>query len=229
MEKLTAKVMRIRRETSDIVTIYFVVLNHDFRYVAGQYVTVFFDDSSTPEGKAYSLPSAPHEKWQSITVKKVGEYSGRLHKFRAGDTFQISEAYGTFNPQTDKPLVCISAGCGLSPIWSVLKDEFRANNSRQAHVFFSNKTVNSIPFVDLLSRRSAENPALSVRHYITRQNEVPPHMKTERINLDACVDAVKDEAVYLVCGSANFVRDMWRGLTERGVPTQLISTETFFE
>ena len=61
MEKLTAKVMRIRRETSDIVTIYFVVLNHDFRYVAGQYVTVFFDDSSTPEGKAYSLSSAPHE------------------------------------------------------------------------------------------------------------------------------------------------------------------------
>ena len=85
MEKLTATVRRVRRETDDTVTIYFEVPGYDFCYTAGQYITVFFDDSSTPEGKAYSLSSAPHEKWLSITVKKVGEYSGRLHDLRAGD------------------------------------------------------------------------------------------------------------------------------------------------
>ena len=89
MEKLTAKVLRVTRETSDVVTIYFTVPGVDFQYQAGQYITVFFEDSSTPAGKAYSLSSAPHESELSITVKKVGEYSGRLHALNAGDTFQI--------------------------------------------------------------------------------------------------------------------------------------------
>ena len=229
MEKLTATVRRVRRETDDTVTIYFEVPGYDFCYTAGQYITVFFDDGSTPEGKAYSLSSAPHEKWLSITVKKVGEYSGRLHDLRAGDTFFISEAYGTFNPQTTKPLICVSAGCGLSPVWSVLKDELRRNSSRVAHVFFSNKTTDTIPFADTLAEHEALHAGVSIHHYITRQDDVPQPMNKGHINLDDCLEAVKGEAVYLVCGSANFVRDMWRGLVERGVDGGSISTETFFE
>jgi ferredoxin-NADP reductase len=35
--------------------------------------------------------------------------------------------------------------------------------------------------------------------------------------------------MYLLCGSVDFVRDMWRGLVDRGVATSAINTETFFE
>ena len=54
-------------------------------------------------------------------------------------------------------------------------------------------------------------------------------MKKGRIDLDQCVSTVPNEVAYLVCGSADFVRDMWRGLVERGVDGGSISTETFFE
>ena len=229
MERLTAKVMRVRRETSDTVTIYFVVEERNFCYSAGQYITVFFADSSTPEGKAYSLSSAPHEKWLSITVKKVGEYSGKLHNLRVGDRFKISEAYGTFNPQTDKSLVCVSAGCGMAPVWSILKDELEKDHSRVAHLFLSNKTLDDIPFTDKLSAREAAHDGVSLHHYITRQKNVPASMHKGRINLDACLEAAENGAAYLVCGSASFVRDMWRGLVDRGVDGGSISTETFFE
>jgi oxidoreductase FAD/NAD(P)-binding domain protein len=229
MEWLTAKVLRVRRETDDIATIFFTVPGRDFHYIAGQYITVFFEQSSTPEGKAYSLSSAPYEKLLSITVKKVGEYSGRLHALREGDSFMISEAYGTFNPQTTKPLVCISAGCGLAPIWSVLKDELRCNMNRRVQLFFSNKTVDSIPFFDDLDACQSAHRSVKIYHYITRQHDVPANMKKGRIDLDQCVSAVPNEVAYLVCGSADFVRDMWRGLVERGVDGGSISTETFFE
>lgn len=227
MERYTATVQRVRREAHDIVTIYFTIAG-DFSYQAGQYITVFFDDSHAPEGKAYSLSSAPHEKWCSITVKKIGEYSGRLHELSAGDEFSISAAYGFFNPETKRPLVCISAGCGVAPIWSVIKSELMADTTRVAKLFFSNVNHAEIPFAQELDQRSSVHENFKVHHHITR-SDPPATMQRGRIDLDECVRAVEGEAMYLLCGSVDFVRDMWRGLTERGVPTQLISTETFFE
>jgi hypothetical protein len=140
MERYTATVTRVRRETPDTVTLYFTS-DREFSYTAGQYITVFFPDSSTPEGKAYSLSSAPHETWLSITVKRVGEYSTRLHALRAGDTFTISAAYGFFNPKTDQPLVGISAGCGLAPIWSIVKDELERDSKRAKRGMRASKFV----------------------------------------------------------------------------------------
>lgn len=230
MERYTATVIRVKKESHDIVTIYFCVdTKVNFTYTAGQYITVFFDDSSTPEGKAYSLSSAPHEDELSITVKKVGEYSGRIHALRVGDTFDISTAYGYFNPETSRPLVCISAGCGLAPIWSIAKDELHRDGERLAHVFFSNKHVDEIPFHTELDAHQDVHPSFAVHHHITRDADTPIHMHHGRIDLDACVKAAEGEVNYLLCGSVEFVRDMWRGLVDRGVAGSLISTETFFE
>lgn len=228
MEQYVATVKRIRRESDDIVTIYFTT-DREFTYIAGQYITVFFPDSSTPAGKAYSLSSAPQEMWLSITVKKVGEYSGRLQALAAGDTFRISPAYGFFNPETTKPLVCITAGCGLAPIWSVVKHEFETDASRVAHIFYSNRHADSIPFHAELDELDTRHKSLRVTHHITQEPPRSPSMRAGRIDLDACVKAVEDDAIYLLCGSVDFVRDIWRGLTERGVSQQAISTETFFE
>lgn len=226
--RVLATVQSVRREAHDIVTIYFTV-PASFTCSAGQYVTVFFDHTSTPEGKAYSLSSAPYESWLSITVKKVGEYSSRLHALQIGDRFTISPAYGFFNPETRQPLVCIAAGCGISPIWSILKEDLERDAHRVAHVFYSNKCADEIPFYADLCTREKKNTSLRVRHYITRDRHVPTSMHSGRIDLNVCARAVEDDAVYLVCGSAGFVRDIWRGLIERGVPPLCINTETFFE
>ncbi len=227
MKRLVATVKRVRRESDDIVTIYFTVPN--FKYKAGQYITVFFPDSSCPQGKAYSLSSAPHEKWQSITVKKIGEYSGRLHALKAGDKFFVSSAYGFFNPETNKPLVCIGAGCGISPIWSVLKDELRKDEKRHAQVFYGNKTADGISFIDELNEYENAHDNFKTHHYITRQEIKDDNMKKGRISLDDCLKAFEESAHYLICGSVDFVRDMWRGLVSRGISEESISTETFFE
>jgi ferredoxin-NADP reductase len=230
MERYTAMVTRIKKESFDTATIYFCVEKKvHFTYTAGQYVTIFFDDSSTPEGKAYSLSSAPHEHELSITVKNVGEYSGRLHALKVGDTLEISAAYGFFNPETKHPLVCIGAGCGLAPIWSIVKHELRQDSTRVAHVFFSNREVKGIPFHDELSEYEAHHTSLAVHHHITQEKRIPDHMHNGRIDLDTCVRTVEGDVSYLLCGSVEFVRDMWRGLVDRGVPGRCISTETFFQ
>ncbi|QWQ32246.1 hypothetical protein KOY48_05390 [Candidatus Minimicrobia naudis] len=78
---------------------------------------------SVREGKAYSISSLLPDELMSITVKNVGgEFSSYFCSRHVGDKLRISPAYGDFNPQTERPLVGIAAGCGLSPIWSVLAE-----------------------------------------------------------------------------------------------------------
>lgn len=229
MDTLTAVVTLREEQTPDIVTIYFTLQDGTIlHYTAGQYITVFFDHTTTREGKAYSLSSSPQEPVMSITVKKIGEFSGLLHALGVGDRFSISQAYGFFNPLTDKPLICIGAGCGVAPIWSVLKDELLKNSERTAHFFYSNKTIRDIAFYPELIAQQITHPGLSIHLRVTRQPDLPVHIRPGRINLDQCTN-ISPDAMYLVCGSVTFVTDMWRGLKERGISPLHISTETFFE
>ena len=119
-DSLTVEIVRVRQENPEVTTLYVV---RPFDFMAGQYITVFIESSQVREGKAYSISSRPHEELMSITVKNVGgEFSSYLCSRQVGDKLQISPAYGDFNPQTERPLVGITAGCGLSPIWSILAD-----------------------------------------------------------------------------------------------------------
>ena len=119
-DSLTVEIVRVRQENPEVTTLY---IARPFDFMAGQYITVFIEGSQVREGKAYSISSCPHEELMSITVKNVGgEFSSYLCSRQVGDTLQISRAYGDFNPQTEQPLVGIAAGCGLSPIWSILAD-----------------------------------------------------------------------------------------------------------
>jgi len=230
MKHFIATVEKTEYVGDDIITIYFSAGERgDFDYEAGQYITVYFKGSSTPAGKAYSLSSAPHEELLSMTVKKVGEFSGRLYAMKAGDHFEMSEAYGHFNPHTTRPIVALSAGVGIAPVWSVIKDELRRDGARVAQLFYSNKSHHAIPHHEVIDRHANANPKFAVHHHITRTPRVPMSMVHGRIDLDRCVSAVEGEANYLICGSVEFVRDMWHGLLERGVSQELISTEIFFE
>lgn len=225
MEKLAAIVKRVKVETPDIKTIYFLLVDDwKLQYVAGQYITVFIAGSKVPAGKAYSLSSAPHEKWMSITVKNVGgEYSRFLCNLKKGDKFTVSRAYGNFNPQTQKPIVALAAGVGISPIISVLKDQKAAAATPVPHLYYSNKSHHAIAH-----KKAAAASGAVVHHHITAEKAVPATMHKGRIVLDECVKAAEG-ALYMICGGVGFVRDMWQGLTERGIAPENITTETFFE
>lgn len=229
MKVIDAKVTRVLRQTPDVSTVYFTLLDGTtLEYTAGQYTTVYIEDSTTREGKAYSFSSSPDESEMSITVKNIGEFSGYLHRLTPGDTMHISPAYGYFNPLTDKPLVCIAGGVGISPIWSVLKHELTHKPQRLLRLLYSNKTVSDIVFRQELAEYTARYRTISVEHYITQEDNTAIPATHGRITLGG-VTQWRPDARYLVCGSVAFTRAMWQSLVEQGVAKEAISTEVFFE
>ena len=217
-DSLTVEIVRVRQENPEVMTLYFA---RPFDFMAGQYITVFIEGSQVREGKAYSISSRPHEELMSITVKDVGgEFSSYLCSRRVGDTLQISRAYGDFNPQTERPLVGIAAGCGLSPIWSILADA-----QQPTFLYLSQKSPEYMVFSEELAASS-----IHVKKFSTRQRvEETDGWHNGRFEVTKIVGEVPSEAHFLVCGSLPFVRDVWQKLTAAGVDESHISTETFFE
>lgn len=228
MKQLTVVITKRVRETPSVVTQYFTLKDGSvLPYTAGQYITVYFDGSSTPEGKAYSLSSAPYEKVMSITVKVIGEFSRKIAALRVGDKLCISEAYGFFGPNTAQPLVCCAGGVGISPLWSIIKDVYRQNPQRDVRLYYSNKTLGSIAFSSQLSEHALNYPRLQLVHHVTRQRVVPQHVVPHRIDFARCGSNLQ-QPFFLVCGSDDFVCTAWRQFSASGIAPENISTETFF-
>lgn len=215
-DSLTITIESTRRESPDVTTLYF---KRPFDFTAGQYISVYFEDTNTPEGKAYSLSSRPSDELASITVKDVGgPFSSRLCKLSAGDTLSISRAYGHFNPQTTSPLVGIAAGVGISPIWSIM-----ASSDHTRHqLHYGNKTDEHIAFKDELHKLETR-----VVHYISRQ--IDTAYTHGRMQIDHIAAEAEADAHYLVCGGIDFVKDVFAQLESGGVARNKISTEIFFE
>ena len=217
-DSLTVEIVRVRQENPEVTTLYFA---RPFDFMAGQYIRVFVEGSQVREGKAYSISSRPHEELMSITVKNVGgEFSSYLCSRHIGDMLHISRAYGDFNPQTEQPLVGIAAGCGLSPIWSILADA-----KQSTFLYLSQKSPEYMVFSEELAASNITVNKFSTR----RQVEERDGWHNGRFEVAKTVSEVPSEAYFLVCGSLPFVRDVWQKLTTAGVNESHISTETFFE
>lgn len=216
-DSLAVKVVQKRQENPEVVTLYFT---RPYDFEAGQYLTVFIEGSSVVEGKAYSISSRPDDKLMSITVKDVGgEFSSYLCSRQTGDEVIISQAYGHFDPKNDKPLVGITAGCGLSPIWSIMSAQ------QAGRLYLSHKS----PEYTVFEKELADSP-LEVSNFSTRkQVQEVNGWNNGRFDVSKiALDASGDEH-FLVCGALSFVRDVWQKLTASGIDEARISTETFFE
>ncbi len=228
MKHYTATVRRVVKVRDDIHVLYFTA-DRTLFYVPGQYITIFFEHSSCSAGKAYSLSSAPYQRYLSIAVKRVGEFSTLLCNLRVGDTFVCSDAYGHFNMQTTRPIVALGAGVGIAPIWSILKDEFHRTPGRVARLYCSSATHHSLPHYGEVRGLARRCMTLSVTYFITQQHSTALPTKRGRMRVDRSMLSYGNDAAYLVCGPVGFVRDTWNELMRNGIATTSISTEVFFE
>ncbi len=200
-------------------------------YIPGQFITVYFPELGTPEGKAYSISSAPSEQTLNITVKSMGEFSHRLCAFKTGDSLTASLPCGYFFSESQtSTLVLIAAGIGVAPFQSIVRDALQNNPERKIYLFDSSRTVSDLIFATTLHTLQSAYENLSVTHFITREERIPKEMRRGRISAPVILETVGDisDSEFLLCGSISFVRDLWRGLRNGGVAEERLYTEAFF-
>jgi 3-ketosteroid 9alpha-monooxygenase subunit B len=187
-----------------------------------QYLEDLKGKSEAP--RAYSLASAPHERYLAITVKEERYQRGTtkyppllspmlVKRTVRGSRIVITGFTGPYvlppdvEAKTDH-LVHVVAGSGSVPNWSILKHSLR-EHPRIRHTFvYSNKTWGDVIYRDALNALAEEHPdRLRLVHTLTREPEPErrgANVRAGRITADLLRELIPDPRAALVyaCGPA---------------------------
>src|SRR5690606_22188050 len=118
--------------------------------------------------RAYSLASAPHERYLAITVKEEPYVKGQtefppllspllVRQLRAGQRVQIGRSAGGYVLPEDvtertQHVVHVCAGSGVVPNWSMIKHALAADLPVRHTLVYGNRTWRDIIYRDELAR-----------------------------------------------------------------------------
>ena len=217
-------VLRKKQETPTVTTLVIAFPNRNIPvYKAGQYITVYFFDSSTPQGKAYSISSAPTEQLFTITVKAVGEYSNRLCAMSCGDTFLGSLPKGAFySERIDTDIIMLASGTGVTPFRSILIDTVHNAQKRALFLFYSYRATQDALFTEEFDAIKKNYTTVHIENYITREPA-----KSRRITIPDILNSTHTgrQREFFICGPTSFVREQRIALQSVGVLPEAIHTE----
>jgi ferredoxin-NADP reductase len=231
-------------ETPDTTTLVLFTGNDRLEYRAGHFCTIdphqfsalarftaYLEDQKgkAEPPRAYSLTSAPHEKYIAITIKEEQYVSGvtryppllspvLVRRTPKGTRMEITGFTGPYflpddiEERTDH-LVHLVAGSGSVPNFAMLKDNL-ATGKKLRHTFlYSNKTFEDIAFGKALEELERQYPdRLQVVHTLTRNTDpsiLGPKVRKGRMSGELLKEFIPDPGSCLVylCGPAISVWD----------------------
>jgi len=239
IKELEVMVADTIQETPDTSTLLLFTGNDRLDYQAGHFLTIdphqfdalerfvaYFEETKGRKEppRAYSMASAPHERFLSITVKEE-RYSSGITKYppllspllvkrtTRGMRLVITGFTGPYvlPPDVDKRaehLIHICAGSGIVPNYSILKHSLQEHPKLRHTLVYSNKTWGDVIFARALLELQQRYPdRLQVVHTLTRAK--PDELKGPygearpgRISASLLREVVKDPAacVAFACG-----------------------------
>ena len=197
-----------------------------FAYEAGQFLTFRVHLDGETHHRCYSMSSAPAVDGElQVTVKRVpgGIVSNwMIDTLAPGDVVEVSVPAGVFclGPG-DADLVALSAGSGITPVFSLLKTAL-VTTSRRVRLYYANRDRDAVIF-------GADLDALAERH--PDRLEVIHHLDVERGFVDAealrpFVEGAAGADCY-VCGPGPFMDIAEEALVAQGVAADRIHIERF--
>jgi ferredoxin-NADP reductase len=152
-QELRGRIVRIRRETPDAVTVFIKPGWEWPGHEPGQYLRIGFVIDGVHHWRAYSLTSEPDrpDGFLSVTPKllETGKVTPHVHRrLRPGDLVFLSDVEGQFvlpDPLPGK-LLFISAGSGVTPIMSMLRSLARRNAMAGVVHIHSSRTPDDVIF-----------------------------------------------------------------------------------
>ncbi len=143
------EIFKIEEEAKDIKSFYLRATDNNplKEYKCGQFLPLKIetdDEIIKKEMRRYSLSGDPEKGYYRLTIKKVpnGKVSKYFHEsIKVGDTILAMPPFGKFTltEDSEKPLVLLSGGIGITPILSMLYGAKKQNRE----VYFVEAVLNS--------------------------------------------------------------------------------------
>lgn len=237
------KIKDIRPETEEAVSIGFEVpenLKLDYKFIAGQYLTLKVNINGEEVRRSYSLCTSPLDNDLRVAIKRVsnGKFSNyALDTFKVGQEIEVMTPTGNFKFQpevyAEKSYLLFASGSGITPILSIMKTILREESKSDVTFFYGNKNFPSIIFreeIEALKNQYMNN--LRVIHILSREslgNDIQKG-RISKEKVDRIYNAfLKDnnfDGVY-ICGPEEMILGVKESLSEKGIAEKQIHFELF--
>ena len=220
------KISKINQLTDDAVELIFDVpenLMSEFKFTAGQYITICSSIDDKDIRRAYSLCSDPNSGEIAVGVKRVE--GGRMSTFltqelKEGDILDVMPPKGSFCLNNEKNIIGICAGSGITPILSMIK-----STSSKFTLVYGNKTQSSSMFQEELNN-------MNITSHYTYSREKVEGCFNSRIDKNLLSKLSENELFlnadgYYICGPGEMIDVVEEFLLERGVDKNKIKFERF--
>lgn len=189
------RVNAINRETPEAISVGFEVppeLKEDFKFAAGQYLTLEKEIAGKKFRRSYSICTAPDSGELKVTVKEIadGRFSAWVNKkLKEGDTLNVflPEGRFVFNPPADdKPrtYAAFAAGSGITPVMAILQTILQADTPHKFVLIYGNKTPEqTIFYQDLLTLQKKYPGRFFVHFMYSRLKEEKSPVRLLKKNL----------------------------------------------
>jgi nitric oxide dioxygenase len=251
-EWLKVKVVEKRHESDDVVSFTLQATNNvtpDMLtpgqltlpiFKAGQYISVavYIEDLNLRQIRQYSLSDANQHNTYRITVKREkgdeykprGNVSNWLHQHvRVGSVVDISYPCGNFTPDIldQQPIGLISAGVGITPMISMVKEISINNPTRKVLFAHAARSRASIAHIDEINQIKNKLNHLETVFFLNESKKQHIDEREGRMDLTDHISAEFKGGIYYLCGPQSFMDDQRDALIELGVDANKIHREVF--
>ena len=236
------KITSVVKETKQSVCITFEVpeyLKSDFKFKAGQYLTLKTEIDGVEVRRDYSICSSVNSGDLSVAVKSVenGTFSVFANsKLMAGDVLEVAPPQGRFtfeaNPQKTRTISAFAAGSGITPIIGILKTLLEDEPFSNFILVYGNKSVEDAMFIEqLLQLKNIHGNRLHI-YFIYSQSREDDALfgRIEKSTVNLIVkNKYKDVSIdsFYLCGPEAMIHTVKDVLVENGVKNDTILFELF--
>ncbi|MGL4827500.1 MAG: 2Fe-2S iron-sulfur cluster-binding protein [Vibrionaceae bacterium] len=223
--------IRRQQETYDVVSWQFVPLNGDLpATLAGQCVTMHTMMDGKELCRAYTLSSSPQDPFWQVTIKAAGAVSQYLlQNLHEGAQVALDGPFGDFHltkHPSARPLL-LSAGSGITPMWSIVRDELAKNPQADIRFIHSARSRQDLIFAPELELLAKSHRGL--HHAWVLEECEAEHPWQGRLTAAMLLELAPDlltRDVYL-CGPTAYMAAVRALLAELGLPASQLHQESF--
>ena len=238
--KLT--IQSITRETEKAVSVSFNIpesLKEDFKFKAGQYLTLRATINGNEVRRDYSICSSINSGLLKVAVKEVenGVFSTYANRnLKVGDDIDVANPNGRFIYEPDatknRTIAAFAAGSGITPIMGILKTFLEEEPNSSFILVYGNKTPSDTIFYEKLNTLKESYPSRFYLQEVYSQSDEDGALfgRIEKSVVNyALKNRFKDFVIddYYLCGPEEMINNVTETLTENGISNESIHFELF--
>lgn len=221
------KVKSIKTETHDTFTI---TVNGYKDFKAGQFCFLRLNKNKLYARHPFTISSAPGED-MSFTIKLAGRFTQTAKELKIGDEILIDGPFGNFIPKSEKDLVFIAGGVGITPFMSILKDRIEKNTNQNITLIYGSRTEADIIFKKEID--TIDKPWFK-KVYLLSQVDEGTSLSENCEKGFICKDVLNrhvpdvENSLYYICGPEIMKDNAKKLLKSEGVSGGQVFVEDFF-